>query len=106
MTNNRPPFAMMVLLALVVIIWFSSSAFAQVNQCYPAQQLMDRLHDTFNEKAVFKGIGRLGHVTVITLDKDTERWTAYVIRPELPPMACIVDFGSSGSTEEKLGVGS
>lgn len=106
MTNNRPPFAMMLLLAIVVIMWFSNSSFAQVTQCYPAQQLMDRLHDTFNEKTVFKGIGRLGHVTVITLDKDTERWTAYVIKPELPPMACIVDFGSSGSSERKPGVGS
>ena len=96
--------ALLVLLGFIVIVWFSSSALAQVTQCYPAQQLMDELHDKFKEKTIFKGIGRLGHVTVITLDKDTERWTAYVIKPELPPMACIVDFGSSGSTEEKPGV--
>ena len=106
MMNNRPLIAMLLFLVIGVIIWFSSSAFAQVGSCYPAQQLIDKLHDQHNEKTIFKGIGSMGHVTVITLDRDTERWTAYVIKPQAPPMACIVDYGSSGSTKEKPGVGS
>ena len=106
MMNKRPLIAMLLFLLLGVIIWFSSSAFAQGNKCYPAQKLMDDLHDLHNEKTIFKGIGSMGHVTVVTLDRDTERWTAHVIRPQVPPMACIVDWGSSGSTEEKPGVGS
>ena len=90
-------------LVAFLLFWFTTESKARSGTCYPAQQLMDNLHDLHNEKVVFRGIGAHGHVTVVTLDTNTERWTAYVIKPVTPPMACIVDWGSSGSTQEKPG---
>ena len=90
-------------LVAFLIFFFSTEPRAKPSSCYPAQQLMDDLHDLHNEKVVFRGIGMRGHVTVVTLDVKSQRWTAYVVKPVNPPMACIVDWGSSGSSQGKSG---